>query len=282
MAVVGRWRGMAPRHMLPCGRDPAQRSRRRCLVVFLAPLVLASAGLSLAFVGAFQLPFSVGKQPPRARGAVAAAEAGGEPGPQGAPGEPPPHWIRLVTAVDCVEDADQVAAAVGEVSENLPVGRARVRSFQRRGGEVGEAEEWLLSVSVPPKATLLVSSMIGEALAALSTSKMPMVLAEGLDFEGEPDYYSCEVDITSVLDQSELTDVLAEVVEQRLAACAQVDAAGSRLLFRTTAAGRRALEQWLPSRGVSASSVAWTPVGGNAEYLQWVAQETTRDDEPAA
>lgn len=220
------------------------------------------------------------------RDAAAAAAVPEAEASAGDSDEAPPHWIRLVTSAGCAEHADQVAAAVAEVSENLPVRRARVRSFQRGGAEVGEAEEWLLSVAVPPKATLLVSSMIGEALAALPGDRLPMVLASGLDFEGEAEYFVGELPAAALPVGPEPEAAMAELgqraVEQRLAACAQVDGAAGTLLFRTTAEGRRGLERWLPTQGVADAAAAWTAVGGNAEYLQWVGGETGPEGEGQA
>jgi len=200
----------------------------------------------------------------------------------------------LITAVECTDDADQVARAVAEVSENLIVRRVLVQSVQRAEGGVTVGKEWILSVWVPPKAMLLVSSMIGEALSSVATDRPLMLLAEGLEFDGEPDYVCGDVGPEGVIAanlgeassetsaRALFADVARKVVEQRLAASAQLDKAAIRVSFRTTAAGRRALEQWLPLRGINATVVTWTPFGGSAEYLQWIAEKTANWDKERA
>lgn len=194
----------------------------------------------------------------------------------------PPDWIRLVVGVGTVEASEDVKRAVAEVSESLIVDRAEVRSFKNQGGRVQEAQEWILSVWVPPKSMLLISSMIGEVLFQIqcdTAMEAPMLLCEGLEFSGEPDFLSVELGASAV-DPGEraVGELLAELgqgaVNQRFAACAHLDGGTSSLSLRTSAAGRRGLERWLPSQGVDISAVAWTPVGGDGGYLGWVSEQT--------
>jgi len=195
----------------------------------------------------------------------------------------PPDWLRLVVAVDSDAAAKEVTQAVADVSESLAVKQTEVLSFKNRHGSLDESKEWILSVWCPPKAMMLISSMIGETFYRCAV-ETPMLLAEGLEFSGEPDFLSAEMGATAAdagIDGKRLlamlTDLGHEVVLQHLAACAHLDEETPLLSLRTTASGRRALQRWLPLQGIDVLAVRWTPVGGDGDYLSWVASQTVLD-----
>eukprot|EP00931_Biecheleriopsis_adriatica_P074629 TRINITY_DN48644_c0_g1_i1.p1 TRINITY_DN48644_c0_g1~~TRINITY_DN48644_c0_g1_i1.p1 ORF type:complete len:308 (+),score=67.63 TRINITY_DN48644_c0_g1_i1:36-926(+) len=179
---------------------------------------------------------------------------------------PPPDWIHISTTVESEEAAQKVACAISEVSEGLRPESREVRRLRRGADEAA----WALSVWVPPKAMLLVTSMIGEALEACS-QEQPMVLAEGLDFDGDPEFFRCEVAAPKHLDFTSL-------LEEGLAAAVELDEAAASASLHTTAAKRSILEAWLTAHDADASTVHWNALGGNAEYLNWVTAETASNN----
>lgn len=234
----------------------------------------------------------------RRRNLESALEEAAKAPAQGAP----PDWVRLVTAVGDSAAAASVAQAVAGVSEGLQTSTVQLRSAHRHLGEAGpgatgaaEVEEWSVSVSVPPKATLLVSSMVGEALYEVHPGQdpPPMLLAENLEDEsnlaeaayvcgafGKEAFQPGSMQTDSVSPADALFDLVRGAVEGRLAARAQVDEAAAQATLQTTGARRPDLEAWLRGRGVDVAEVTWTPVGGSAEYLQWVAAVLAGGDAP--
>lgn len=186
---------------------------------------------------------------------------------------PPPDWIRLATTVEGEEAVQEVAAAVADVSEGLSLQRQQVRVITRRDPDGKDC--WSLVVHVPPKATLLVSSMVGEALFRVDVNQ-PMVLAEGLELDGEVEFFRVELASPEGLEAS--LALSKSIVQQRLAAQAEV-AEDGRISLHTTAAGRKALQQWLPTKGIDVEKLIWIPLGGNADYFEWVAEQVAPPEE---
>jgi len=185
-----------------------------------------------------------------------------------------PDWVRLRTSAHSAEATRHVSAAVAAVSEELRdegLVIAMVRGIYRDGGELREREEWAMSVAVPSRAILLLSSMIAEAHdevkgtgGGCGNAEPPMLLAEGLDADGDPQYLRGEL---CAVDTEAATAFARDAVAQGLAACAQVDSLRGSVSLLTTAAGRDALMEG------AGRKLVWTPVGGSPDYLAWVQQQ---------
>eukprot|EP00933_Yihiella_yeosuensis_P026523 TRINITY_DN20598_c0_g1_i4.p1 TRINITY_DN20598_c0_g1~~TRINITY_DN20598_c0_g1_i4.p1 ORF type:complete len:260 (+),score=45.88 TRINITY_DN20598_c0_g1_i4:151-930(+) len=195
---------------------------------------------------------------------------------------PPPDWVRIATTTMKMDSSSsacaEVAKAVMAVSQGLQIEQQEVCVFRRHGDDVAEGVGESLSVWVPPKAMLLVSSMIGEALFD-SEIELPMVLAEGLEVDGsDPLFFRCELSPKLVTDTQDLVKVIRDVVDQKFAAFAELNKDTGIASIHTTAVGRRFLESWLPSRGCDSGSVEWIALGGNSEYLEWISSEVIASD----
>jgi len=221
--------------------------------------------------------------------ALEEAKATGESGP-------PPDWVRLVAGVGSEEAAAAVMREVGNVSEGLQPLCTALRSWHRStgsgaatagGGEaVAVSRAWTVSVSVPPRAMVLVSSMIGEALYEVEPegdgglgAPPPMLLAENLE-DGqalEDATYLCGAVPKEALPAAGVEDLARGCVEAGLAARSYFDDVAGTITLQTTGACRVRLQGWLQDRGVDVATVAWTPVGGSGEYLQWLAAAVEGD-----
>mmetsp|Transcript_5964 Transcript_5964/g.11177 ORF Transcript_5964/g.11177 Transcript_5964/m.11177 type:complete len:322 (+) Transcript_5964:65-1030(+) len=176
---------------------------------------------------------------------------------------PPPDWVRIATTVQSLQARDRVVLAVANVSEGLKLEQHCVHIG--RCDQPDPYEAWSMSVWVPPNSMLLVSSVIGEALMfEPPVEAMPMVLAEGLDFESDAGFFRAEIVGFQAL------DIAIQALERKFAAMAEIDGVNGRASLYTTAAGRLALEPLFSGLPVS---VTWHPLGGNEEYLYWVASQ---------
>ncbi|CAE6941655.1 adck1 [Symbiodinium natans] len=178
---------------------------------------------------------------------------------------PPKGWLRLSTTVSSEEGKQKVIRAIMAISEGLRLEESPVRWLRRGTG----AEATRLALWVPPRSMLLVSSMMGEALE----DEMPMILVEGLDVDGDAQFFRGA--LTGATSE-ELTSTTERLLEARLCAAVEVEEAAGTAVLHTTAAGRKGVEAWLKEEGGSLS-IDWTALGGNSEYLSWVEAETAQD-----
>lgn len=178
---------------------------------------------------------------------------------------PPKDWLRISTTVASEEGKQKVVRAILAISEGLRLEEFPVRWLRRSSGE----DAARLALWVPPRSLVLVSSMMGEALV----EEIPMILVEGLDVDGDAEFFRGALSGTSV---EELTRVAEELLAAQLCAAVEVEEDSASAVLHTTASGRSGVEAWLKANG-SDLSIDWTPLGGNSEYLSWVAAETTVD-----
>lgn len=171
----------------------------------------------------------------------------------------PADWLRILTVADS-SASGRVAQAVIAISEGLQLEATPVVRLREVEGELESIEAETLALRVPPRSMLLVSSMMGEALG-----DEPMILVENLDMEGDAAFFRGE------LTGEELAALAKDLLQKRLVALVELDEAGGRAAVHTTAAGKQPVEELLPS----GSTAVWTPVGGNSEYLSWIAKKVT-------
>ena len=194
---------------------------------------------------------------------------------------PPPDWLRLSTIAK-EEAAQRVAKAVFAISEGLRLEQKPILHLRQGASEAAQA----LALWVPPRSMLLVSSMMGEALG-----DEPMILVENLDLEGEEtgDSESDAAPQTAQfyrgsitgLPLSDLTSLAQEALKKRFVATVELDEANEEAVVHTTASGKVLLETWM-SREAMDASTTWAAVGGNSEYLGWVASEVMTSETPLA
>lgn len=173
---------------------------------------------------------------------------------------PPPDWLRLSTVAVSEDAAQRVGRAVLAISEGLRLEQKKVERLRRDDSMAAQA----LALWVPPRSMLLVSSMIGEALG-----DEPMILVENLDLDGEAEFFLGELSGP----HEELRSVAAEMLKKRFVAVVDLDDDG-RAAIHTTASGKAMVESLISSTSISAS---WSAVGGNSEYLNWIAGEVSNE-----
>lgn len=173
---------------------------------------------------------------------------------------PPPDWLRLSTVAMSEDAAQRVGRAVLAISEGLRLEQKKVERLRRDDSMAAQA----LALWVPPRSMLLVSSMIGEALG-----DEPMILVENLDLDGEAEFFLGDLSGP----HEELRCVATEMLKKRFVAVVDLDDDG-RAAIHTTASGKAMVESLISSTGISAS---WSAVGGNSEYLSWIAGEVSGD-----
>ncbi|CAK9036028.1 Putative aarF domain-containing protein kinase 1 [Durusdinium trenchii] len=182
---------------------------------------------------------------------------------------PPPDWLRLSTIAD-EEAAQRVGRAVLKISEGLRLEQKPVLRLQHDSSEAALA----LALWAPPRSMLLVSSMMGEALG-----DDPQILVENLNLDGEdgeggePQFFLGEVTGLALPD---LTTLAREFLEKRLVAMVELDEVNTKAALHTTAAGKARVEGYLD--GIDAAPIlTWAAVGGNSEYLRWIATEVNSE-----
>ena len=173
---------------------------------------------------------------------------------------PPPDWLRLSTVAVSEDAAQRVGRAVLAISEGLRLEQKKVERLRRDDSMAAQA----LALWVPPRSMLLVSSMIGEALG-----DEPMILVENLDLDGEAEFFLGDLSGP----HEELRSVATEMLKKRFVAVVDLDDDG-RAAIHTTASGKAMVESLLSTTSISAS---WSAVGGNSEYLSWIAGEVAND-----
>ena len=173
---------------------------------------------------------------------------------------PPPDWLRLSTVAS--EDAAQrVSRAVLAISEGLRLEETPVERLRR------DTTQSLVNLAlwVPPRSMLLVSSMIGEAVG-----DEPMILVENLDLDGEAEFFLGELTGPA----EELRSLATKMLEKRCVAVVDLGEAGTATIH-TTASGKASVESLIST--ASSISTSWSAVGGNSEYLTWIASEVSND-----
>jgi len=179
---------------------------------------------------------------------------------------PPPHWVHLHTAADSAELAQNLSAAIAKVSAELPVRKAQVTSFRRDGEAVEQVDSWNLSVWIPPKTLLLVSSLIAEAHPDVDAPLFAENIEDGVE-AGDAAYILASF---SNGDLEALSVLAHEVVRKKFAPSVELDVNGGKLQFVTTAAGKQALEAWLPGANYVIEDFSWSPIGGSPDYFERV------------
>ncbi|CAJ1404567.1 unnamed protein product [Effrenium voratum] len=118
---------------------------------------------------------------------------------------PPPDWLRVSTTVP-EDGVASVSQAVLAISEGLQLERYAVLRLTADTADADSqaAAAARLALWVPPKSLLLVSSMIGEA------QEDPMILVEGLDEDGEAEFFKGELALADAGAGAELKPLLEE------------------------------------------------------------------------
>eukprot|EP00929_Paragymnodinium_shiwhaense_P103336 TRINITY_DN66774_c0_g1_i1.p1 TRINITY_DN66774_c0_g1~~TRINITY_DN66774_c0_g1_i1.p1 ORF type:complete len:274 (+),score=63.76 TRINITY_DN66774_c0_g1_i1:51-872(+) len=252
----------------------------RLLLVLLTASVLALRGrYDVAFAAAPALLFAeprlqaqdarVASRVPRPASLGQALEE--------APPERPKDWIRLSTAATSESAADRIVQAIGTVSQGLAVELDEVKGFRSGQQQADGHREWTIAVWVPPKAMLLVSSMMGEAQ---DDAEIPMVLVEGLEgLDGDTDDAVYVRGILTNPSAETLEGVARDAVAKRYVGHAHVGTAsdGAKLWLETTATGRSEMDSWLASQGLG--DIDWAALGGNQEYLETIAANVVQKTE---
>eukprot|EP00438_Fugacium_kawagutii_P021577 Skav212161 [mRNA] locus=scaffold754:230334:231152:+ [translate_table: standard] len=174
---------------------------------------------------------------------------------------PPPDWLRLSTVATSDAAAQRVGRAVFAISEGLRLEQKPVERL--RNGSTASVQS--LALWVPPRSMLLVSSMIGEALG-----DEPMILVENLDLDedDEAEFFLGELTGPS----KELRSLATEMLEKRYAAVVDLDEDGTAAIH-TTSSGKALVESLISSSTTAKVSSSWSAVGGNSEYLSWIASQ---------